>query len=140
MGLDTSHECWHGAYSAFSRWRNQLCLAAGWHLEEQDDDGGMTYSVPREIDWAAITEVNLAGEWAQEPEDPLVILIAHYDCDGHICWQHTEPLATRLEGLLPQMEAAGDGGGHLGLYATATRQFIDGLRLAHARGEDVMFG
>lgn len=23
MGLDTSHDCWHGAYSAFTRWRQQ---------------------------------------------------------------------------------------------------------------------
>jgi hypothetical protein len=29
MGLDTSHDCWHGAYSAFMRWRSELCRAAG---------------------------------------------------------------------------------------------------------------
>jgi hypothetical protein len=29
MGLDTSHGCWHGAYSAFSRWRTKLAEVAG---------------------------------------------------------------------------------------------------------------
>lgn len=29
MGLDTSHNCWHGAYSAFDRWRKEIAKAAG---------------------------------------------------------------------------------------------------------------
>lgn len=29
MGLDTSHDCWHGAYSAFHRWRQKLAEVAG---------------------------------------------------------------------------------------------------------------
>ncbi len=29
MGLDTSHGCWHGAYSAFNRWRIEIAKAAG---------------------------------------------------------------------------------------------------------------
>lgn len=28
MGLDTSHNCWHGAYSAFHRWRCKLAEVA----------------------------------------------------------------------------------------------------------------
>ena len=24
MGLDTTHGCWHGTYSAFNRWRNKI--------------------------------------------------------------------------------------------------------------------
>jgi len=24
MGLDTSHDAWHGAYSAFMRWRTEI--------------------------------------------------------------------------------------------------------------------
>ena len=30
MGLDTTHDCWHGAYLAFSRWRDQLAEVAGY--------------------------------------------------------------------------------------------------------------
>ena len=29
MGIDTSHECWHGRYSAFSCWRDQLAKTPG---------------------------------------------------------------------------------------------------------------
>lgn len=30
MGLDTSHDCWRGAYSAFNRWRRALAEAAAY--------------------------------------------------------------------------------------------------------------
>lgn len=36
MGLDTTHGCWHGAYSAFMRWREKLAEVAGiplWLME-----------------------------------------------------------------------------------------------------------
>ena len=29
MGLDTTHDCWHGAYSAFMRWRQEIARIAG---------------------------------------------------------------------------------------------------------------
>jgi hypothetical protein len=29
MGLDISHGCWEGAYSAFMRWRQQIAEVAG---------------------------------------------------------------------------------------------------------------
>lgn len=32
MGLDVSHDAWHGAYSAFTRWRNCLAEDAGYPL------------------------------------------------------------------------------------------------------------
>lgn len=33
MGLDTTHDCWHGAYSAFMRWRRGIAKAAGIPLD-----------------------------------------------------------------------------------------------------------
>ena len=50
MGLDTSHGCWHGAYSAFTRWRTVLAQAAGiplWLMEG--------YYAPPEADLIART-------------------------------------------------------------------------------------
>ncbi len=29
MGLDTTHDCWHGPYSSFNRWRTQLAAEIG---------------------------------------------------------------------------------------------------------------
>jgi len=44
-GLDTTHECWHGAYSAFNRWRMR------WHLPLDifsEEYGGFEVAA---IDW-----------------------------------------------------------------------------------------
>jgi len=30
MGLDLTHGCWHGAYSAFMRWRQKIAELAGY--------------------------------------------------------------------------------------------------------------
>ena len=121
MGLDTSHDCWHGAYSAFHRWRSKLMEVAHQRdLMQMQNYGG---NVP----------------WAKLGKDPLIILLNHSDCDGIIEAKDCAPLADRLEELLPALREAGDGGGHIGGYAEKTQQFIDGLRLAASEGEDVDF-
>jgi hypothetical protein len=130
MGLDTSHNCWHGSYSAFSRWRDKLAEAAGYAFTVEGRDTIM-------LDWGHIEEKNYFGEWDKDPSDPLILLIAHSDCEGVIKAKHTAILADRLAELLPLLE--GDGGGHIGLYRDKTKQFIDGLRAAHAANEDVDF-
>ena len=30
MGLDTTHNAWHGSYTGFTRWRQAVAKAAGW--------------------------------------------------------------------------------------------------------------
>jgi len=133
MGLDTSHECWHGAYSAFTRWRHQLARVAGYQIAKLEDQLIETVL----FDWGHIVNKNYYGEWDAVPSDPLIILIAHSDCEGVIHPQHAALLADRLEELLPLLD--GDGGGHIGNYREKTEQFIKGLRAAVALGEDVEF-
>lgn len=119
MGLDTSHDCWHGAYSAFKRFRVKLCEVAGYgDLEQREGFGG-------------------SKPWPES--DPLVKLLNHSDCDGEIAWQDCTPIADRLASLLPALEVAGDGGGHIGSYHAVTVQFIAGLRLAASQEENVDF-
>ena len=118
MGLDTTHDCWHGPYSAFSRWRNGVARAAGIQLR---DDGGFT--VP-DIPWDKITEANVFGEWEEPPNDPLWYLLAHSDCEGVIKAAHCGPLADRLQGIVDNLSARA-------LYddiRLATERFIAGLR------------
>ena len=136
MGLDTTHGCWHGAYSAFYRWRGALARSAGigertftWHGRDRQE---------ADIDWESITEANLAGEWNECPDDPLIILIAHSDCDGLIMHEHTIALAERLEELLPALTGM-DLGGHVGNVVEKTQTFIDGLHCAFEACEDVEF-
>lgn len=136
MGLDTSHEAWHGAYSAFSRWRNKLAEVAGYEIAKIDGQYGLRETIL--IDWGHIAEKNYYGEWDETPADPLILLIAHSDCDGVIHPEHARLLADRLEELihlLPDEDVLG----HIGNYRSKTRQFVDGLRSAAAQGEDVDF-
>lgn len=135
MGLDTSHGCWHGAYSAFSRWRNELWKVAGYDFER---DPKKTWHLFPRLNWSAITEDNLAGQWESTPEDPLVVLIAHSDCDGSIYPEQALHLADRLEQLLPLLPDEPDNG-HIGVWQDKTQKFIDGLRQAAALGEPVKF-
>ena len=134
MGLDTTHDCWHGAYSAFARWREKIAEVAGFQLSEGE----------RPEYWSAEMETLygnnprvLQGEWKEPPRDPLLVLLVHSDCDGLIKAEHCAPLADALEALLPKLD--GDGGGHIGLYREKTEQFIAGLREPADLGEDVEF-
>lgn len=140
MGLDTSHDCFHGPYSAFSRWRNAVAEAAGYMVIpiKWPDMGYETNSVL--IDWGHIEEKNYAGEWDEIPVDPLIILIAHSDCDGVIKPEHAGPLADRLEEILPKL--TDEGGVHIGALggmSGVTEKFIAGLRAAASSNEPVDF-
>lgn len=139
MGLDASTESgvelWRGAYSAFTRWRNQLAEAAGYTVAP----GPGPYRIPGPaLDWDNLTEANGAGDWETTPADPLLVLLAHSDCDGHILPAQAGPLADRLTELLPLLPA-GTGGGHIGDWRVTTQTFIDGLRAAAEAGERVEF-
>lgn len=139
MGLDTSHGCWHGAYSAFMRWRHKIAEVAGYAVWKVKHDDGMVQDTIM-MDWGHIIRDNpgyLMGEWNTVPADPLVMLFAHQDCEGVIHPEHAGPIADRLEELFPLLD--GDGGGHVGDYHAKTQLFIDGLRLAASKGEPVDF-
>lgn len=142
MGLDTSHDCWHGAYSAFTRWRNKLAELAGFEMAEDiklKGEGRIYHDLPL-IDWGHIPEKSPWGEWgdAKEPDDPLVYLIVHSDCEGVIHPKEAARLMARLKELLPLCEGI-DLGGHVSDLKEKTQQFIAGLELAVSRNEDVDF-
>lgn len=137
MGLDCSHGAWHGAYSSFSRWRNAVAEAAGYSLETGDH---LTYPA---LDWGSLPHATLEGIWQETPEDPLLVLLAHSDCDGDIFPAQAGPLADRLEELLPEIakkhaadwdHITRDGG-----MVAVTQRFIDGLRLAQLVNEPLRF-
>lgn len=142
MGLDTTHDAWHGAYSAFSRWRDKLAEVAGYTFSKDERGRAIV-----DIDWGNIETLigrDLLGRWPAVPvrpdgtPDPLIVLLAHSDCEGEIQVEMLTPLADRLEELLPLLEGLEDGG-HIGNYVEKTRTFIDGLRSAAEEGEPVGF-
>ena len=114
MGLDTSHDCWHGSYGGFNDYREALADAAGYDLEKLWG-----------LDWPDGSE---AGKWPVLPHDPLVVLLQHSDCDGVIPWDVCGELAERLAGLSVSDQ-----------WVPFVARFVDGLREAHALSEDVDF-
>jgi hypothetical protein len=113
MGLDTTHNCWHGAYSSFSRWRKTVADAAGYgNLDDYEGFGGKK-------------------RWPDVEDDILVVLLHHSDCDGEIYSKDCLPLAIRLERLIVLIKDED--------WQETTQQFVDGLRLAAELGENVEF-
>jgi hypothetical protein len=149
MGLDTSHDCWHGAYSAFNRWRQEIALAAG--LPPLDLMEGFCvvssglspmYFMYQAALKDGLHELpfwkSLPIKWgALKPNRYLFELLHHSDCEGSIPWKSCKPMADELEKLLPKL--SGDRGGHIGDINEKTKQFIKGLRAAHKAKERVQF-
>ncbi len=145
MGLDTSHDCWHGAYSAFTQWRHAVAEAAGYTiirpgpLPTHPGVGQYPYV---DLDWDVFEEKNYQGEWDRPPgDDPLLYLIVHSDCDGVIHPKEGRHLAARLEQLLPKLDGSffGVRRGRTWSLRDLTEQFVVGLRKAAAADEDVDF-
>ena len=138
MGLDTSHDCWHGSYSAFSRWRQELADAAGYMSAKVIyDNGEQSIGKTIFVDWGHLQD-SMFGDWKETPKDPLLVLIAHSDCEGKIKNAQCGPLAGRLKQLLPKLPKEDDCG-HIGNWREKTQKFIDGLIKAAKAGEDVIF-
>jgi hypothetical protein len=150
MGLDTSHNCWHGAYSSFAHWRNDIGRVIGWAkrteagqttdyvipedrvpkqaapADETVTEDGETYT----IKWSEGYDNSVwLGHWDKDPEDVIDVLMLHSDCEGIIPHRFCGPLAARLNDLLPDMDE----------WTERTNQFINGLLLADDLGEDVDF-
>lgn len=146
MGLDVSHDCWHGAYSAFSRWREKLAQIAGLPplqlmegFYEQGSHRDPFFDLSQQYpNLAASYTVSLPIRWECLKPDVLYLLLNHSDCEGEIETEVCAPLATRLEDLLPLLPDADDAG-HIGNWRDKTQKFIDGLRDAAAKGEVVSF-
>lgn len=135
MGLETSHGCWSGSYSAFMRWRREIARAAGFPPLDLMDGFYKSSTQAFTADEAAAA---LPIKWDAFASDPLVKLLTHSDCQGEIAAEDCGAIADRLEGLLPLLVAEEDRG-HTGNWHDKTSRFIEGLREAAAAGEAVQF-
>jgi hypothetical protein len=156
MGLDCSHNAWHGAYSAFMRWREQIAKVAGLPPLNFMEGFFVPQRAPTVESWAIPTiyigpntdsmtiacikrfEESLPIKWACLRESPLHELLYHSDYDGDIAAANCGGIADELEKLLPLLPDGG-GGGHIDDWRQKTQQFIDGLRDAAASGEPLDF-
>lgn len=140
MGLDTTHDCWHGPYSAFMRWRNKIAELAGIPLPLMEGffDWSEHYSPPLDkIPMNMRTLVPfLPIKWESLRFDPLHYLLNHSDCDGHITWKRAKKIADRLDEILREWCPEDD----QDQWAyDKTKQFRDGLYEAYKLQENVEF-
>ena len=110
MGLDTTHNAWHGPYSSFNSWRTEICKQAGLgNLREYQGFGG-------EKQWDEI--------------HPLYPLLYHSDCDGNIKWKDCKLIADALREILPKISD---------WYVEETTSFINGCMEAYTAKENIEF-
>lgn len=146
MGLDTTHDCWHGSYGGFGIFRETVGRAAGLPYVVDPSYGNRHRA---NIEWDQYPLEAYQGRWRKvrptwvQPEDvygvpvqdDVLYLIVHSDCDGELRRGYLPRLVRRLIELEPRFdELAGD------YEAGALRQFIEGLELAIRQGEHVRFG
>lgn len=151
MGLDCSHDAFHGAYSAFNRLRQFVCAATGedgsypphWQYTSSGDlkkgpTGATLYREGLDPNMFYIGD-----EYTRESHPGLWEFLTHSDCDGEIAPAMCIKVADDLERLLPRMEALGwESHGHIaarGGFIEVVRKFIAGCRSAAAAGEPLDF-
>lgn len=153
MGLDTSHDCWHGSYGSFMVWRMAIAKAAGvplalmqgffdWEIDDDDRNHALALVGSNRFEiWMYGCVKACAGnvpiQWESLRPDVIHTLLHHSDCDGELLPEHHVALADRLEELIPALPS--DWNGHAGWHEQRTRQFVAGLREAAKLGEPVDF-
>ena len=130
MGLDTSHDCWHGSYGSFGAWRRSLAVAAGYGLRKVES-GILAGCDQVDLDYESYEWCNYMGMWQEEPQDALLVLLIHSDCDGYLFPNQYGKLAMRLTQLLPKLTDD--------WHRKATERFIAGLGSACSEAPDGRF-
>ena len=113
MGLDVSHDCWHGPYSSFARFREQLANCIGTNLNNYEGYGG-----------------TVKFSTLQHDLEPL---LNHSDCDGTLSPDECERIIKGLNSILPNVPPECED------LKKSIVQFRDGCQSAVDADEDVYF-
>lgn len=112
MGLDTTHNAWHGPYSSFDIFRKKLAKVEGFDLDSMVGFGGKN-------EWSSV-------------KSKLQPLLNHSDCEGHIPPSKCKQIAERLweiHATLSQTDPEEQ------YFAEKVKQFADGAILAYNKRE-----
>ncbi len=82
MGLGTSHNCWHGPYSSFNRFRKSLAAQIGISLDEY-----IGYGDNGTKDLLTI-------------QHDIMPLLNHSDCDGYLTVEESTKIINGLNAIL----------------------------------------
>lgn len=116
MGLDTTHNAWHGSYGNFSRWRQFIATRIG--IKNLDDMLGF------------------GGSKEFDKKEPLTALLNHSDCDGELTPKECAGIARRLRELLPDITGDDEETEYM---RDKTIQFAEGCELAAKKKEKILF-
>ena len=82
MGLDTTHNCWHGGYSGFNRFRYSLGYQIGIDLDDY-----LGYEGKK-------------GKKLEDIDHDLMPLFNHSDCDGILTVEESKKIVNGLNSVL----------------------------------------
>lgn len=161
MGLDTSHNAWHGPYSSFGEWRKWIAkqfniplnLMEGFYDNSKGEDYFMPgYGNPfyyakirltdKEYKGIKDIEAGLPIKWESIKKDPIHKLLNHSDCEGIIGWKSCGKIAERLKFLLNNiaLDDSPEYGFANEYMVNKTKQFMEGCQLAFEKQERLRFG
>lgn len=137
MGLDTSHDAWHGPYSTFNRLRQAICKAAGGSFPPHPEGATLPDGQPMQPNHYYLDDEYEAAH------PGLSAFLRSSDCDGEFAPEVAAQMADDLEKLLPALASMDEGQVNMpfrGGYRGATIQYIAGCRAAAAAGEPLTYG
>lgn len=113
MGIDFSHCDAHWAYSGFARFRKRIADEIGFP------------------DYDSVSDTN-DPRFAAIKKDPLVFLLAHSDCDGHLTAKQCQKLAPRLREIVSKWPDDDNDKGR-------ALELCDGMKLAAKQNKKLEF-
>lgn len=117
MGLDTSHNAWHGPYSSFNQFRFWLATLIGINLSEYIGYG------------------DVGTKQLSSIESDLRLLFDHSDCDGNIPPEDCKKIADAITEVLKTT----DKGPYPHIHYNDAITFRDGCLLAYKKNEILDF-
>lgn len=139
MGLNVSHGCFAGAYSAFNRLRKHVASACGGSFPPHDHE--FVSSFLKEHDGAPASD-HWYFEENEVPEGVragMTLFLGHSDCDGTLSPGEARLVADFLGWAANRIPENTDGFGHLGDVKTAVERFARGCAQAAEANETVVF-
>jgi hypothetical protein len=121
MGLDTTHNAWHGPYSSFNRFRNQLAKRIGIDLNDYVGYGPNGTKDLESID------------------HPLMDLFNHSDCDGELTPDQCAKIIEGLDMVIKDCPVPMNAWSEDYLFLSQAIRFRDGCKEAYEKQEVLEF-
>lgn len=118
MGLDTTHNCFHGPYSTFNRFRHSVAMQIGINLDDYS-----AYNTNTEKDLSKL-------------EHDLMPFFNHSDCDGILTVEESKRIAKGLTDVLENFNDSIEADYN---FKEMVEQFRDGCLDAISANEEIDF-